>query len=216
MRGSHRRLLLMAAASILILSPSASGEALAEEGAVPATREREALFAKGTQKLSIQVGYGEGVGLFSSVGKDSADVRTIAVVPSWGAAISEIKGEEAWYRGSWEALLEGILTIQESPEDGLGGGAALNFRYNFLSDQRVVPFLGLGVGLAGIDFDLDSASDGFNFILQAGVGAHWFATDRVAPTFEARWHHYSNAQILKNNAGINSALFLIGTTIFLD
>lgn len=204
--------LLLSAIALLHVRPAAAD--LSAEETKPINPHT--LFAKGNQKLSLQTGYGEGFAAFSSGGKDAADVRTAAIYASWGTSISELQGRDSWYRGAWEFMIEGQLTLQAEPEIGHAGGGTLNFRYNFLSYQRFVPFVGFGAGLAGTDFDLDSASDGFNFVLQGGLGTHWFLSDRTALTAEARWNHFSNAYTRSPNAGVNTALFLFGMTLFSD
>jgi hypothetical protein len=216
MRPTRRCQLLVAGILISISGWLAPHNVAVAREAGPELTGHHTRFAKGVQKLSLQVGYGEGFATFSSAAKESSDVRTVAIVPSWGVAISDLQGDSSWYRGSWEALLEGLLTIQKKPHDGLGGGATLSFRYNFLCSERLVPFFGAGAGVAGIDFDLNGAADGFNFIIQAGGGAHWFVSERAAVTFEARWHHYSNAKTQRRNHGIDTALFLLGTTFFFE
>jgi hypothetical protein len=66
-----------------------------------------------------------------------------------------------------------------------------------------------------LDADLARQSDGLNFILQSGVGLHYFISQRTALTGEWRFHHISNASIHDKNAGINSSLFMLGVTFFL-
>lgn len=176
----------------------------------------DARFERGRTTLSFQAGYGEGFPAFSSAGKDPADARIVAVAAGGGISISEIQGAGAWYGGNWELRLEGMYQSQFEPQTGRGGGGTLNFRYNFLAGERFVPFFTFGAGIAGMDFDFEDADDGFNFILQGGPGAHWLVSDRTAFTAEVRWHHFSNAQTRENNAGINTALFLVGLTFFPD
>jgi opacity protein-like surface antigen len=178
--------------------------------------ELPAGFGRWKQKLSLSGGYGVGFGAVGSEGTDAADVELAAVIPAWGIGLSDILGEDRWYRGSWEALLEAQLAVETQPRSGFGGGAVLNFRYNFLPWRRVAPFFGIGLGLGAIDFDLVSQADGFNFFLQTGGGVHFFVGERLALTAEARWHHISNAQTKDANSGINTALFLLGTTYFFD
>lgn len=95
-----------------------------------------------------------------------------------------------------------------------GACAALWLRYQLLRAERIVPFAGAGAGMIGVDFDGRHQEDGFNFILQAGVGAHVFVRGPLAFTFDARWHHISNAGLHTPNHGIDSALFLFGPTWF--
>ncbi|HET9296710.1 MAG TPA: acyloxyacyl hydrolase, partial [Candidatus Binatia bacterium] len=80
---------------------------------------------------------------------------------------------------------------------------------------RFIPFFFAGVGFIALDADLARQSDGLNFILQSGVGLHYFISQQTALTGEWRFHHISNARIHDKNAGINSSLFMLGVTFFL-
>jgi lipid A 3-O-deacylase len=87
-------------------------------------------------------------------------------------------------------------------------------RYNFLTGSRFIPFLQAGAGVIALDADLRQQADGVNFILQSGLGFHYFISQRTALTGEWRFHHISNAGIHNQNAGINSSLFMLGVTFF--
>ena len=174
-------------------------------------------FGLGKQQIGISSGYAEGFGFAGSGGgKENADVRMAAVVPYWGIGISDILGEGDWYRGSFLLLAEGQLLVNTNPRSGYGGAFILSGRYQWLSWRRVVPFFQAGAGIGGIDMDLDSQRDGFEFYLQTGIGAHLFVREQLSITLEARYHHISNAQTRRPNSGINSGLFLIGPTFFFD
>ena len=72
------------------------------------------------------------------------------------------------------------------------------------------------MGLLALDFDLDSQADGFNFLLQAGVGAHVFVSKRLSLTAEWRYQHVSNARLSTPNNGINAGALLLGTTLYFE
>jgi hypothetical protein len=171
-------------------------------------------FAKGGQQLSLRGGYAVGFPLVADADDDSARVRLGAFAPRWATGISELRGRGRWYEGRFEAGLEAQLLRATRPHDGVGGGLVADLRFDFLRGERVAPFLAFGAGVSSIDFDLDDQSDGFNFLLQGGAGAHVFVTPRAALTAELRWHHISNAGLGDSNHGVNSALFLVGPTFF--
>lgn len=196
------RLALLSAVIAISSSAAAQGET------------RRASLAKGAQQLTVQGGYGVGFPLIAERGEDAASVHEGALTARFGVGISKTQGAGAWYEGRWAGGLEAQLLFATAPNDGLGGGLIADLRYDFLSAERCVTFVELGVGVGSIDFDLADQADGFNFLLQGGVGVHVFVAPRAALTAEVRWHHISNAGLERQNHGINDALFLIGPTFF--
>lgn len=171
-------------------------------------------FANAAVSAALHAGWGEGFGFAGSGGTENEDVGLVVVTPSLGVGVGGPLGGDAWWRGAFELRLDGQLWINTDPRNGEGGGATLSLRYSWLHSERFVPFLELGAGLGGIDFDLSSQRDGFNFILQGGGGFHWMLGERFGLTPIYRYHHMSNANTRKPNQGINSHQFLIGPTVW--
>lgn len=191
-----------------------NGEAVAADAA----EERgtyESAFGFGRQSLGISGGYGLALPVGGTDGPELEDIQFVYATPRWGIGISDPLGGRSWYRGNFEFLLEGTFLYMFEPKSGIAGGIAPGLRYNFLTDTRLIPFFFAGVGFIALDADLDRQSDGLNFILQSGVGLHYFISQQTALTGEWRFHHISNARIHDKNAGINSSLFMLGVTFFL-
>lgn len=191
-----------------------NGEAVAADAA----EERgtyESAFGFGRQSLGISGGYGLALPVGGTDGPELEDIQFVYATPRWGIGISDPLGGRSWYRGNFEFLLEGTFLYMFEPKSGIAGGIAPGLRYNFLTDTRFIPFFFAGVGFIALDADLDRQSDGLNFILQSGVGLHYFISQQTALTGEWRFHHISNARIHDKNAGINSSLFMLGVTFFL-
>lgn len=112
-------------------------------------------------------------------------------------------------------MVEGTFLYGFEPNDGIGGGITPLFRYNFLAGDRLIPFVQFGAGVLALDFDLRRQADGINFTPQAGLGFHYFLSERTAITGEWRYHHISNAGIHRDKSGINSSVVLLGVTFFL-
>jgi len=185
--------------------------------ASPVTAEdARGAFAPGTWQLGVAGSYARGFGAFGSGGTESEEVRMGALLPSVGASLTDSIAAGRWFEGGVSLLAEGQLLWNREPRHGFGGGAALVVRYHFLAPARhgVVPFVDGGAGVGGIDFDLDSQHDGFNFMLEGGVGVHLFLTPELALTPSWRFHHLSNAGSRLPNVGINSQLFSLGINLF--
>jgi lipid A 3-O-deacylase len=211
-----RRMVIVLIAAVIALPGFAlkNDEAIAANAAdQPGTYD--SAFGYGKQSLGISGGYGSALPVGGTDAPELEDIEFVYVTPRWGIGISDPLGGRSWYRGNFELLLEGTFLYMLEPKRGIAGGLAPGVRYNFLTGTRIIPFLQAGVGFIALDADLTRQSDGLNFILQSGLGLHYFITQRTALTGEWRFHHISNASIHDRNAGINSSLFMLGVTYFL-
>jgi hypothetical protein len=195
-------LFLVVAGPVLAESPGPSDPASAH-------------FGLGKKRLGLSVGYGLGV----STSAESAELRDVSLaelIPRFGIGVADFGGAEDWYRGTLELMVDGALAFNTDPRFGYAVGAGLTLRYNLLPGRRVVPFVDGSFGVVHLDFDLEGQSDGVNFNSGAGAGLHWFVAERWSLSPEIRWQHYSNAGLRSPNQGINSVLFLLGTSYFFD
>jgi len=208
-------LVAIALGSLLLLpghGPAAdkdSGPSMEESAASPAW-----LFGSGQQEVAIAVGYAIHLPIRGRP-EEIEDTQFVFLAPRWGIGISDSLGGDAWYRGNVELLGEGQFLFETEPNKGFAGGFALLFRYNFLPNGKIIPFVQAGAGVLGVDFDVEGQRDGFNFSVQAGIGFHYFVAKRTALTGEWRWHHVSNAFTRKPNSGVDSSVFIIGASFFL-
>ena len=202
---------LVAALSAVPGFGSKSGAA----GAADQPAGYDSAFGFGKQSLGISAGHGLALPVGGTQAPDLEDIQFVYVTPRWGVGISDPLGGRSWYRGNFELLLEGTVLYMFEPKRGIAGGIAPVLRYNFLTGSRIIPFLQAGAGVIALDADLERQSDGLNFILQSGLGLHFFLSQSTALTGEWRFHHISNAGIHDRNAGINSSLFMLGVTFFL-
>ena len=171
-------------------------------------------FGRGMQHVGFSAGVGIAIPRIGS-DRDVDDVRYVATTPRWGIGLVDPLGGEAWYRGNFELVVEGTFLTQFQPHSGTAAGGSAILRYNLLGFGRFVPFLDGGAGILHLDFDLRDQADGINFITQAGIGSHFFISERVALTGEWRYQHISNARINYPNRSINALTFFFGASIFL-
>jgi hypothetical protein len=189
--------------------------AVADEGPLPG-RQR---FTRGAMQLALLGGYGYGFRFGSDEDRKKSaelgDVRIWEAIPRFGISATDPLFGDSWIRGNVEFLFEGAFLWNTEPSSGFAAGAGSTLRYNFLRWERVVPFLDANFGVVHLDFDLARQSDGFNFNVGFGTGAHWFISERTAISTEVRWQHISNMNIETPNDGINDLLFLLGVSYFL-
>ena len=209
-----RRLLLTATGLPFLWTAVASAEPIAQPPAAARAAEGRAVFGKDARQWGLSVAQGTGLGIWGSAGQDAEDVRFVGLVPRYGVGLGDPVAEESVLHGNLELLLEGALLAAYGPKGGFLGGANVVLRYNFLSFERIVPFVELGAGLAYLELDLDSQSDGLSFTPQGGLGLHWWLSPRASLTASWRLHHVSNAGIGADNDGINDSMLLIGVSWF--
>ncbi len=169
-------------------------------------------------QAGLLVGYGIGFRMGSEadreLSRELGDVRLVGFIPRFGLSVTDPLGVGAWYSGNVEMLFEGALFYNAAQNGGGGVGLGATLRYNFLFSDQIVPFVDANFGVIALDLDLERQSDGFNFNVGFGGGAHWFVSEQVAITTEFRWQHISNADTQLPNDGINTALFLLGASYF--
>lgn len=208
----------IAALATLLASPTvaAQADASAEESDADDARHCAAIhFGEGCWSLGLNGGYAIPF-KFDDADTQVEESAFAALIPRGAVGLTDPFFGDAWYRGNIELGFEGHFLFQTTPHSGTAWGASLLLRYNFLAKERIVPFVEIGGSVIDLDFDLDSRADGFNFALQGGIGVHWFQWERAAITAQWRYHHISNGRVNEPNVSIDSSLFLIGTTFFLD
>jgi opacity protein-like surface antigen len=175
-------------------------------------------FKAGSRHIGILAGYGVGFRMGSKADRESsrelAGVRLVEFIPRIGVGMSDRLGGDAWYAGNVETLFEGALFHNTAQNGGNGFGLGTTLRYNFIFSDQIVPFIDANFGIISLNLDLERQSDGFNFNVGFGGGAHWFMSDNMAITTEIRWQHISNAKTKLPNDGINASLFLLGFSYF--
>ena len=174
----------------------------------------EPAWARGRQWVALAGGYGHALG--GHGGNADADrVQYVPVLPRWGTAVTDVLGGERWYRGSMDLVVEGLLLFEVEPRGGFAGGVTIGGRYYFRAAVPVTPFVVLGIGIAGLDLDLEGLPNGVAFPMFAGVGAQLPVSRHLAITAEGRFQHISNANIYDHNRSLNDGVALMGVTLFL-
>jgi hypothetical protein len=163
----------------------------------------------------LAIGYGEGVSVRArQQGADVGDVRALTLEPGVRLRLARPGADDAWYRGTLEATLEGLVILNFEPDTGHGGGVDLGLRYRMRRGARVEPLLDAALGIGGIGFDLQTQDDGLAFFISAGVGARFRVNEHVSITTSLRWLHVSNAQIHPPNAGIDTLGVRVGVDLW--
>lgn len=191
---------------LLVAVVLAQGEAMADD--------YRDLFGRGEQYIGLSLGAGVAFSMGFMGDGDGRNADFFDLRPRYGVGVTDVLGEDSWYRGNLDFMLEGEFLFDF--DGGTYQGAALMFRYNFLREGRLIPFVEAGSGMGNLDFGLNDQDDGFSFTPQGGVGFHYFVGERISLDSAVRFHHVSNAGTHHPNNSINDIKFTAGFSYFLD
>ena len=185
-----------------------------DSGSAPLPPESDIPFASffeaGRTELDVSIGAGYGVPMLGSEIHHHLALGNI----EFGWMLSDVVGRGHWYQGSWEVLLDLFGGAQWHPDTAYLVGGGPEFRYNFVTGTRWVPFLTCGAGVTSTDIRDGDLSTNFEFNLHGGAGLHYFLKENFAITAQVWVLHLSNAGMDYPNLGVNSITGLIGVGWF--
>jgi len=123
--------------------------------------------------------------------------------------------DKIWRHWAPEPLrfkVEGTVGLTVSPKTRAMASVGMMALYylEFISSDRLVPYLEGGIGVVYTDFQVEGQGSRFNFNPQIGIGVE-FERDSGPPVFGAvRLSHISNAGLDHDNRGVNSVVLMIG------
>lgn len=113
--------------------------------------------------------------------------------------------------GLFQFQLEPFISPIYSPDANVELGNGFIFKLGILPEtSKFQPYVKAGIGMLYMTQQTREQSTQFNFFETAGVGAHYFFTEKTAFTLEYRYRHVSNSGIKHPNHGINSQFALLG------
>jgi hypothetical protein len=174
-----------------------------------AAYDAEAAFAKGTTILGLQVGGGVHNNLEEYV--TVSDISFVNFNPRVSHLFFAPFGS-GLLRSAFEPGLEGWFQCYVSPESATAAGLKLAFRYHFIGLGRFVPYLEATAGAGGTSLKLPEIKSTFTFVLEGGVGAAYFVTNKVALNLGYRFQHISNGNTSSPNRGFNSDTGVLGVS----
>ncbi len=178
---------MRACAALLAAVAAGRASALAEAGAGPP--------APGETEFSVLAGFGYGVKLHFGTSEEQFGL----LEPQAGIGLGP----------RFEYLIEGHLGKYFRPSGFAAGLVPVGARY-FFGTGSVAPYVALGAGFCWTDLQVVEISRRFNFILQGGLGLRGAPRAGRAWTVEARFLHYSNANTVLPNLGLNGVVLLLG------
>ena len=180
-------------------------------GGATSLRAADLLPQPGSWELGIRSGY--------SIGQRHVDMVPVHLRIGY----TLFKGKQ-WVipRGALEIGIEpfaSVITLISNPNKRSGslelGGALPVLTYYFDLGYGIYPYLEGGLGMLYTDLRVYHLGGHFSFMETFGTGVAYFLNDNVALNVGWRFRHISNASLYKDNAGLNSDVFMAGVSYFL-
>ena len=157
-----------------------------------AQSERTATPTRDRTEFTLLGGFGYGV----KINSGQTEEQLLVLEPQVGIRLSP----------HFDYVIEGHLAKDFRPSGFAAGLVPVGARYR-LATAPLDPYVALGVGVVWTNLDVVELSRRFNFIVQGGLGVQGAGG---AWTVEARFLHYSNANTVLPNLGLNSVVLLLG------
>ena len=106
--------------------------------------------------------------------------------------------------------VSGGLTTAGNHRGLLSAGMLALYPFDNYKFGQWRPYVEAGIGVIYTDFQVDGQGSRINFNPQLGIGVEYPLAPGGAMTFGLRLYHLSNANIIDDNRGVNSALLQIG------
>jgi opacity protein-like surface antigen len=182
--------------------------------AISSAQADDLLPKAGTWSTGLRSGY--------TFSLDQKDVEMVPVHMHIGYTL--FKGQP-WIlpEGAFEIAIEpfaSVITKAENKKKTAHGsnefGLALPvLTYHFNLGCGISPFIVGGLGVMYQDIRGLHLGGEFTFMETVGAGVSYFLNENMALSAEWRFRHMSNASIYKENAGLNSGIFLAGFSYYL-
>jgi hypothetical protein len=122
----------------------------------------------------------------------------------------------AYLRGNFEFAVDAvpIFLVVQPKNTAFGGGInPVNFKWDFYTRKRVLPYAELSGGTLFTTQEVPSGTSQINFTSGAAVGVHIMGEERNV-SVEVRYMHISNAGLTSPNPGINTVQVRLGLGMF--
>ena len=160
--------------------------------------------------FSVVSGYG-----VAPLDNNNSDYEVIPLLPQFGFDIRPLV-EKLHIRpkGLLELVVEPLMNLVISPSNNAEIGCSLSLRYSEKITSRIAPYIEGGLGYVYTTQHTHEQGTQSNFISHAGLGLQYFFNKHVALTGGYRFRHLSNANMDKQNKGIDHHFGLVGVCYY--
>ena len=163
------------------------------------------------RSISLVSGYG-----VAPLDKTNSDYEIIPILPQFGFDINPL-AEKLHIKpksGVFEFVVEPVMNVIINPDTNAEVGCSFFLKYSHRITSRIAPYVEGGTGMIYASLSTNEQGTKYNFITHAGLGIQFFLNKHVALTGGYRFRHLSNADIDKQNRGIDHHFGLVGISYY--
>jgi hypothetical protein len=162
------------------------------------------------RSFSVVSGYG-----VAPLDKNNSDYEVIPILPQFGFDINPLAEKlHIKPKGVFEFVVEPVMNVIINPSTNAEVGCSFFLKYSRRITSRIAPYIEGGTGMIYASLSTHEQGTKYNFITQAGLGIQFFLNEHYALTGGYRFRHLSNADIDKQNKGIDHHFGLVGISYF--
>jgi hypothetical protein len=162
------------------------------------------------RSISLVSGYG-----VAPLKKTNSDYEIIPILPQFGFDINPLAEKlHIKPKGFLEFVVEPVMNLIINPSTNAEVGCSFFLKYSQRITSRIAPYVEGGLGMIYASVSTYEQGTKYNFITQAGLGIQFFINEHFALTGGYRFRHLSNADIDKQNKGIDHHFGLVGISYY--
>ena len=162
------------------------------------------------RSFSVVSGYG-----VAPLDKNNSDYEVIPILPQFGFDINPLAEKlHIKPKGVLELVVEPVMNVIINPSTNAEVGCSFFLKYSHRITSRIAPYVEGGTGMIYASLFTHEQGTKYNFITQAGLGIQFFLNEHYALTGGYRFRHLSNADIDKQNKGIDHHFGLVRISYF--
>ena len=164
------------------------------------------------RSISLVSGYG-----VAPLDKNNSDYEIIPILPQFGFDIIPLAEKlHIKPKGVLEFVVEPVMNVIINPDANAEVGCSFFLRYSRRITSRIAPYIEGGTGMIYSSLSTNEQGTKYNFITHAGLGIQFFLNKHVALTGGYRFRHLSNADMDKQNRGIDHHFGLVGISYYFN
>lgn len=149
--------------------------------------------------------------------KNNSDYEIIPILPQFGFDINPLAEKlHIKPKGVLEFVVEPVMNVIINPDANAEVGCSFFLKYSRRITSRIAPYIEGGTGMIYSSLSTHEQGTKYNFITHAGLGIQFFLNEHYALTGGYRFRHLSNANIDKQNRGIDHHFGLIGISYYFN
>lgn len=115
-------------------------------------------------------------------------------------------------KDSFDLLAEPFVNPVVGPDSSIEAGCNLLVKYARSLSNSIHPYVEAGTGMIYVKEEMERQTNGWNFLLQCGLGLNYFIRDDISLTAGYRYRHFSNGGRKHPNGGVDVHCLIAGVS----